>query len=89
MTVEIYTKNWCGYCRMAMALLDQHEIEYKNIDVTSDPEKEQEMIQRSGQRTVPQVFFNNESIGGFTELANLSAKTDLRELLKGSPSDDS
>ena len=74
---------------MAMTLLDQHEIEYNNIDVTSDPEKEQEMIQRSGQRTVPQVFFNNESIGGFTDLANLSAKTDLRELLKGSPSDDS
>ncbi len=89
MTVEIYTKNWCGYCRMAMALLDKFDIEYTNIDVTSDPAMEQEMIQRSGRRTVPQVFFNNESIGGFTELANLSAKTDLRELVKGSPSNDS
>ena len=73
---------------MAMTLLDQHGIEYTNIDVTSDAEKEQEMMQRSGRTTVPQIFFDDESIGGFTELANLSAKTDLREMVSGSKSDD-
>lgn len=78
MDVEIYTKSWCGYCRMAMALLDKHDIAYTNIDVTADADKEQEMKQRSGRQTVPQIFINDTSIGGFTDLAQLSATTDLK-----------
>ena len=79
--VEIYTKTWCAYCRMAKALLSKEGIDFEEIDVTFDIEKEQEMKQRSGRYTVPQIFIGNEAIGGFTELAQLSAKVNLLELV--------
>jgi GrxC family glutaredoxin len=80
-TVEIYSKWWCGYCRMAKALLKKEGIAYEEIDVTFGGEKEAEMIKRSGRRTVPQIFIKNESIGGFTDLAKLSTTMDLRALV--------
>ena len=76
--VEIYTKFWCGYCRMAMTLLDNNNIEYVQIDVTADEQKEREMNQRSGRHTVPQIFITDISIGGFTYLVNLCATTDIK-----------
>ena len=78
--VEIYTKKWCGYCSMAKMLLDKHKIKYQEYDVTTDRGKEMEMMERSGRRTVPQIFIDNQSIGGFTDLAALSTKTDLSKL---------
>lgn len=80
--VEIYTKNWCGYCRMAKMLLDNNNIAYEEHDVTSDREKESEMRQRSGRQTVPQIFIDNEPIGGCMELAALSQSTNLCELIQ-------
>lgn len=77
--VEIYTRDWCGYCRMALALLNKHGIEYQQYEVNGDAEKETEMKQRSGRHTVPQIFINDKAIGGFTDLASLSMKTDLNE----------
>ena len=78
--IEIYTKKWCGYCSMAKMLLDKHHIKYQEYDVTSDRAKEMEMMERSGKRTVPQIFIDNQPIGGFTDLAALSMKTDLSKL---------
>ncbi len=80
-TVEIYTRWWCGYCRMARSLLDKQGIVFEEIDVTFDREKEAEMINRSGRRTVPQIFIQDEAIGGYTELAQLSVTTNLRDLI--------
>jgi alkyl hydroperoxide reductase subunit F len=80
-TVQIYTKFWCGYCRMAKAIFDKEGIEFEEIDVTLNSDKELEMIERSGRRTVPQIFIKNEPIGGYTELAQLSASVNLSDLV--------
>ncbi|MFT5133331.1 MAG: GrxC family glutaredoxin [Gammaproteobacteria bacterium] len=82
-TVEIYTKSWCGFCRMAKAILIDENITFEEIDVTFDNDKELEMIERSGRRTVPQIFINNEPIGGYTDLMQLSSTINLRDLLTG------
>jgi GrxC family glutaredoxin len=79
--VEIYTKWTCGYCHMAKALLNKEGIEFEEIDVTMDQAKRTEMIERSGRQTVPQIFIKNESIGGYTELAQLSKTVNLNDLV--------
>ena len=86
--VEIYTKNWCGYCRMAKMLLDDSGIEYEEYDVTSDREKEQEMVQRSSGHTVPQIFIADEPVGGFMDLAALAQVSDLSELIRSEEVED-
>ena len=71
--VEIYSKEWCPYCAKAKSLLKTKRIEYQEIDVTNDAEREEEMIQRSQRRTVPQIFIDDESVGGYDDLAQLNA----------------
>lgn len=79
--VEIYSKSWCGYCARAKTLLDAKGVTYTDIDVTTDREKELEMIQRSDARTVPQIFIDGQHIGGHDDLLALEAKGDLDRLL--------
>ena len=71
--VEIYTKRWCGFCHMARSLLARAGLAFEEHDVTSDPGKEREMKERSGRRTVPQVFIDGQPVGGYTELRDLHA----------------
>lgn len=75
--IEIYTKEWCPYCAKAKALLRVKGLDYLELNVTDDPQREDEMIRRSGLRTVPQVFIDGESVGGYDALAALNASGDL------------
>ncbi len=79
--VSVYTTNYCGYCVAAKNLLKAKDIPYQEIDVSNDPAMRQELVQRTGRRTVPQIFIGDESIGGFTELKALSDKGQLGEKL--------
>ncbi len=75
--IEIYTKDWCSYCRAAKNLLDQRGIEYEEIDVTKDEEQEAVMLARSLRRSVPQIFIDGVHLGGFDELAALDREGKL------------
>ena len=66
--VEVYSTGQCPYCVMAKKLLERKGVSYTEIRVDSDPAKRQEMMQKSRQRTVPQIFINGEAIGGYTDL---------------------
>lgn len=70
-TVTIYTKDYCPYCKAAKSLLDDRGISYREIDVEHNPAELKTMIARSGRRTVPQVFFDNDHVGGFDDLSAL------------------
>ena len=79
--VEIYSSELCPYCVMAKKLLARKNIEYSEIRVDLDPAKRQEMMARSKQRTVPQIFINDEAIGGYTDLVALNNSKRLDSLL--------
>ena len=79
--IELYSKEWCPYCAKAKALLKSKGLSYKELDVTTDETRQQEMVQRSGRRTVPQVFLDGESIGGYDDLANFNATGELDQRL--------
>ena len=71
MTVEIYTTPSCVHCVGAKRLFDRHGIDYQEIDVANAPDKLQEMIERSGGRTVPQIFIEQQLVGGHDQLRQL------------------
>ncbi len=80
--VEIYCSQFCGYCHRAKMLLDSKGVQYSEISVDNQPEKRTEMVERSGGLTsVPQIFINNEHIGGCDDLYELESQGLLDEKL--------
>jgi glutaredoxin 3 len=61
-------------------LLDRLQLPYEEIDVTRDAEKRVWLVQNTGQRTVPQIFIDGRSIGGFRELDALHRAGGLRDM---------
>jgi glutaredoxin 3 len=66
--VTIYSKGYCPYCKAAKRILQTKGIEYVEVDVEVNPEKMTEMLSRSRRRTVPQIFFGEQHIGGHDDL---------------------
>ncbi len=82
-TIDIYTTTYCPYCVRAKALLTQKGVAFNEIQVDDKPELRAEMTQRSnGGRTVPQIFINNQIIGGCDDLFALEASNQLDPLLQ-------
>jgi thioredoxin reductase (NADPH) len=80
-TIEMYTKTWCPYCDRAKSLLTSKGQEWSEIDVENDSAHADEMIERSGRRTVPQIFIGDRHVGGFDELQALEDAGELDALL--------
>lgn len=78
--VTVYVTEYCPYCDAAKALLEDRGIPYESIDVT-EPEKKHALKQRTGWRTVPQIFIEEKLIGGYQELAALDRSGDLQRWL--------
>lgn len=81
-SVIIYTKDNCPYCRLAKELLSSRQVAYEEVRIDLDESKREEMIRLSNRRTVPQIFINNQSIGGYDDLAALAKSGNLDGLLK-------
>lgn len=79
--VVIYTKDYCSFCGCGKALLRSKKVEFEEIDVTYDAHLQEEVWRLSGRRTVPQVFIDGKSVGGFEELRQLNSEGDLDRLL--------
>ncbi len=79
--IEVYSKQWCPYCTKAKMLLGSKGLEYEEKDVTSDLSLEQEMIDRSKRRSVPQIFIDDKSIGGYDDLARFNSSGALDQHL--------
>jgi glutaredoxin 3 len=83
--VVLYTTPWCGFCRAALALLQQRRISHVEVDVVGNDAARDWLAEITGQTTVPQVFVRGRSIGGYTELAALARNGELDRMLKASP----
>lgn len=79
--VIVYSKAQCPYCDMAKELLTSRNIKFDEVRVDIDAEKLEEMMRLSNRRTVPQIFINDQSIGGYDDLAALVKSGKLDGLL--------
>ncbi len=81
--ITMYSGPMCAFCEAAKRLLLRNNLEFKEIDISSQEGLRDEMIQKAnGKRTIPQIFFNNEHIGGYQELRALEKKGELKNSLK-------
>lgn len=81
-TVEIYTKPTCGFCFMAKRLLQTKGVAFTEVNISANPDRRPEMIDRAGGRTtVPQIFIDGEHIGGCDDLMALENGGKLDALL--------
>lgn len=80
--IQMYTTRFCPYCMMAKRLLNSRGCEYEEIRVDAEPERREEMLQRSGgRRTVPQIFIGEVHVGGFDDMSALDRQGGLDPLL--------
>lgn len=79
--IEIYTKDYCPYCYRAKKLLQTKGAEFTEYDVTNDPIREQEMRDKSGRTTVPEIFVDGQLVGGCDDLYALEAAEKLEDVL--------
>lgn len=82
--VMIYSTAQCPYCTRAKMLLDKKKIQYTEIRIDINPSLQDEMIAKSGRRTVPQIFIDKKPVGGFDDLWALEQSGELDKLLSHS-----
>lgn len=81
--VKMYTTGVCPYCQMAERLLTSKGVaEIEKVRVDLEPTRRAEMMERTGRRTVPQIYIGETHVGGYDELAALERAGKLDELLR-------
>ena len=80
--ITVYSGPMCAFCDAAKRLLLRNNLEYKEIDISTGPDLRDEMIKKAnGKRTIPQIFFDENHIGGYQELRELEKSGKLQTLL--------
>jgi glutaredoxin 3 len=79
--VTVYTTEPCGFCRQAKALLQARGVEYREVNLSKDPDGRADLVALTGQMTFPQIVVGRRSIGGFRELIEADRAGSLEELL--------
>lgn len=67
-TIVVYSINNCGYCEAAKTLLKSKSLDFKEININNDQEARMSLVAKTGHRTMPQIFIDENFIGGYTEL---------------------
>ena len=81
--ITMYTGPMCNFCEAAKRLFSRNNLKYQEIDISSKDGLRDEMIKKAnGGRTIPQIFFNDDHIGGYQELRELEKKGELLNKVK-------
>ena len=81
--ITMYTGPMCNFCDAAKRLFSRNDLKYKEIDISSKDDLRDEMIKKAnGKRTIPQIFFDDQHIGGYEEVRALEKINKLQDLLK-------
>jgi glutaredoxin 3 len=81
--IEVYSTAVCPYCVAAKNLLKSKGLEWTEVRVDTDPVQRDAMLARSGgRRTVPQIFVNDQHVGGYDDLVAADRSGKLAELLE-------
>lgn len=79
--VVMYSTRFCPFCVRARALLDSKGLAFEDIPVDGDPPRRQEMVDKSGRYTVPQIWVGDTHVGGCDELYALEQAGKLDQLV--------
>ena len=76
-SIQIYSLSNCPFCVRAKDLLTRKGLPFEEINLDGKDDELVELRERTGQRTVPQIFIDGELIGGFTDLAAMDSRGEL------------
>ncbi len=79
--VIVYSSAHCPYCVMAKQLLERKGVAFQEVRVDLEPARREEMMQKSQRRTVPQIFINDQAVGGYTDLLAIDRANKLDQML--------
>lgn len=82
-SVTIYTRDFCGFCARAKALLESKGVDFAEFNATTNPDYRQEMMDKSGRNTFPQIFIGTSHVGGCDDLHALDRDGKLDAMLAG------
>jgi glutaredoxin 3 len=77
----MYTTAVCPYCQMAERLLRSKGVDVEKVRVDLEPQRRVEMMEKTGRRTVPQIYVGETHVGGYDDLAALDRAGKLDPLL--------
>lgn len=80
--VTVYSGSFCGFCQQVTSLLDRRGIRYTEVSVEDHPGLREELLARSGRRTLPQVFIGERYVGGADEIRALDASGELTKMVQ-------
>ncbi len=81
--IIMYTGPMCNFCDAAKRLFARNNLTYKEIDISTKDGLRDEMIKKAnGKRTIPQIFFNDQHVGGYVELRELEKNGELKKILE-------
>tara|TARA_B100000029_G_C17144940_1_gene803827 strand:+ start:244 stop:498 length:255 start_codon:yes stop_codon:yes gene_type:complete len=81
--ITMYSGPLCNFCEAAKRLFLRNNLEFKEIDISAKDGLREEMIKKAnGRRTIPQIFFDGQHIGGYQELRALEKENKLKDILK-------
>lgn len=75
--IKLYTWSYCPFCRKAKKLLDKKGYDYEEVVLDDDEVRRKELIEETGQETVPMIFIDGQLIGGFDQLKAMDEQGDL------------
>jgi glutaredoxin 3 len=79
--VFMYTQTYCPFCERAKTLLESKSVDWEEVNLDAQPGRRAEMVERSGQTTVPQIWIADVHVGGCDELMALEARGELDSML--------
>lgn len=82
-TVTLYSTEWCSYCRAAKQFFQQNKVAFQEVDLTEDDAGRAALVERTGRRTVPQIFIGDHHVGGYDDLRAAERSGELARLLAG------
>jgi|TARA_B100001250_G_C19475936_1_gene646596 glutaredoxin 3 len=81
--ITMYTGPLCNFCEAAKRLFVRNNLKFEEIDISTKDGLRDEMIKKAnGKRTIPQIFFDEDHIGGYQELRALEKSGELKNLIK-------
>ena len=74
---KVYSASYCSWCSKAVQFLEKEGLKVRIIDITDDQDERKMLVERTGQKTVPQVWIGDSYIGGYDRMLKMASTKDL------------
>jgi len=78
---KVYSASYCAWCSKAVQFLESEGLKVRIVDITDDQDERHMLIERTGQKTVPQIWIGDAYIGGYDRMMKMASTKDLQPII--------